>query len=141
MIQKEVSAQVPEKKNSEGEITQKLLGPVTVLVNYAETLEEASELYGPEAILSNAFANWKVTLQSNVRSSLKSGLTEDQIQDKLIDAKMGVAQVGGRVDPQTAFIAKFKMATPEGQAEMLDMLRTAAEEQLGQLKVSGSTFS
>ena len=128
MIQKEVGAQVPEKKDSEGKVTQAQLGPVSVLVNYAETLEEAAEMYGEEAILTNAFANWKVTLQSNVRSSLKSGLTEDQIQDKLIDAKMGVAQVGGRVDPQTAFIAKFKMATPEGQAEMLEMLRAAAQE-------------
>ena len=40
---------------------------------------------------------------------------------------MGVAQTGGRVDAQTAFIAKFKMATPEGQAEMLQLLRDAAQ--------------
>ena len=126
MLQKEVTAQVPEKKNDEGEVTQAALGPATIILNYPESMEEAVEMYSDEAILSNAFRNWAVTIQSNIRSSLKAGLTVEQIQDKLGTAVMGVASVGGRVDAQTAFIAKFKMATPEKQGEMLEMLRDAA---------------
>ena len=129
MIQKEVTAQVPEKKDAEGVVTQKALGPVTVFVNYPETLEEAQGWAGADAILSNAFANFRVNpIQSGIRAALKQGLNQEQIQEKLGNAVMGVAQVGGRVDAQTAFIAKFKMATAEGQAEMLALLRDAAQE-------------
>jgi len=128
MIQKEISAQVPEKKDAQGVVTQKGLGPISVVVNYAENLDEALEMYGEEPVLSNAFANWRVTLQSGIRNALKSGLTQEQIQEKIGSAVMGVATSGGRVDAQTAFIAKFKMATPEVQKEMLEMLRQAAQE-------------
>ena len=128
MIQKEVTAQVPEKKDSEGEVTQPLLGPATLLVGYPESLEEAEGWCSQDAILSDAFANWKVVLQSGIRAALKAGMTMDQIQEKYGTAVMGVAQTGGRVDAQTAFIAKFKMSTPEQQAEMLDKLREAAQE-------------
>ena len=129
MIQKEITAQVPEKKDSEGNITQQALGPVTIIVNYPETRDEGRDWAGDEAILSNAFANFRVNpIQSGIRSALKAGLNQDQIQENLGSAVMGVAQIGGRVDTQTAFIAKFKIATPEKQAEMLDLLREAAEE-------------
>jgi len=120
MIQKEVSAKVPAKDD-------KPEMEAVVVVNFADSLDEALEMYGEEATLSNAYANWKVTLQANIRSKLKSGLTQEQIQDQLAGAKMGVAASGGRVDAQTAFIAKFKMATPEKQAEMLALLKTAAQ--------------
>jgi len=125
-IQKEVTAKVPQKKDDEGNVTQEAM-EATIFVNYAETVEEAVEMFGAEALLSNAFANWRVTLQSNIRSSLKSGLTPDQVHEKLSSAVMGVAQAGVRMDPQAAFIAKFKMATPEQQAEMLEKLKDAAE--------------
>ena len=128
MIQKEVTAQVPEKKNAEGEVVQTQLGPATVLVDYPEGFEEALEMFGEEPVLSNAFGNWRVVLQGNIRAELKAGNDQDAIQSKLGGAKMGVAQAGGRVDVQTAFIAKFKTATPDKQAEMLEMLRGAAQE-------------
>ena len=129
MLQKEVTAQVPEKKDAEGEVTQNALGPVTVFVDYPETLEEAEEWAGGDAILSNAFANFRVNpIQSGIRAALKNGLTQEQIQDKLGKAVMGVAQVGGRVDTQAAFIAKFKMANAEEQGKMLELLRDAAQE-------------
>ena len=120
MIEKEISAKVPGKGGAEDMAA-------TIVVEYPETLEEAEEIYGQEAILSNAFANWKVTLQSNIRTSLKSGLNPAQVQDKLGTAKMGVAQVGGKVDVQAAFIAKLKMATPEEQENMIKALKEAAQ--------------
>ena len=128
MIQKEVTAEVPEKKDGEGNVTQQKLGPCTIMVNYPETLDEAKEWAGDEAILSNAFAHFKVSpVQSGIRSMLKQGLNQEQIQERLGTAVMGVAREGGRVDAQTAFVAKFKMSTPEQQAEMLELLRGAAQ--------------
>lgn len=123
MIQKEVSAKVPIKEGR----NKKELSAVA-FVNFTDKLDEAVEMYGEEAILSNCFANWRVTLQSNIRTSLIAGMSEADIQAKLKDAKMGVAQAGARVDAQTAYIAKFKMATEPEQAKMLAELREAAKK-------------
>lgn len=125
MKQATVTAEVPERKK-DGKVVQEQLGPVTVSVDYTDDIQEATQMYGPEAILSNAFANWRVVLQSNIRSSLKKGLDVQTIQDKLKSAKMGVAQAGG-VDPQQAYLAMFQSATPERQAEMLAELQTKAK--------------
>jgi len=122
MIQKDVSARVPaNEKNGTEEMT------AAIVVNYTDDLSEAEEMFGGEAILTNAFRNWAVTLQSGIRGALKAGMSPEQIQDKFADAKMGVAMIGAKVDAETAFIAKFKTATPEKQAEMLDMLKVAAQ--------------
>jgi hypothetical protein len=123
MIEKIVEATVPANE-AKGTLA---IGPAQITVQFAETLEEASQMYGEEAVLSNAFANWRVTLQSNIRGKLKAGFTPDQIQESLGSAKMGVATGGVKVDAQQAFIMKFKTATPEKQAEMLEMLRAAAQ--------------
>lgn len=122
MIQKDVSAKVPaDIEKGTIEVS------ATVLVNFAETVEEAVQMYGEEAVLSNAFANWRVTLQSNIRAKIKAGISPEEIQRSLADAKMGVAATGIKVDAQAAFLMKFKTSTPEKQAEMLNMLREAAQ--------------
>ena len=121
MIKQQVTANVPanEKKGT------KALS-ATVEVNYSDKIEEAVQMFGAEAILTNAFANWRVTLQSNIRSALKRGETQEQIQDRLKDAKMGVAQQGVKVDPVQAYIARFQNATPEEQKKMLAELQKKA---------------
>lgn len=130
MTQKEATAQVPEKKDSEGNVTQKQLGPITVLVNYPETLEEAQSWTTEAAILSNAFAHWKVNqLQSGIRTGLKAGKTQEEIQAMLGNSVMGVAREGARVDPVDAYAAMFATATPDKQAEMLADLQARAEAQ------------
>jgi cell division protein YceG involved in septum cleavage len=116
MKQIEISAKDPKSDKS-----------ATITVNYADTVEEAVQMFGEEAILSNAMANWRVTLQANIRNSLKAGHYAEEIAEKLSGAKMGVATTGTRMDATSAFIAKFRSATPEGQAELLNMLRTAAQ--------------
>ena len=128
MIQKEVTAQVPEKKDAEGNITQNQLGPVTGFVNYPETLAEAEEMYGADAILSNAFANWRVVVQAGIRTDLKKGKSADDILEACAGAVMGVAREGGKVDPMQAVIAKFKMSDDAGKADILAQLQAAAEE-------------
>ena len=116
-----VDAKVPANKEKG---TEELVGAVTV--NYAENIAEAVEMFGEEAILSNALANWKVTLQGNIRSGLRKGETAEALGKRLSSAKMGVAQTGGRVDPIQAYLASFQSATPEKQQEMLKELQARA---------------
>lgn len=121
----QVEAQVPENK----EKGQKQIGPFAITVKYPETLEEAKKVYGEEAVLSNAFANWRVTLQGNMRSGMKKGETQEQLQQRLGSAVMGVAQSGARVDPVQAYLAQFQNATPEEQQKMLqDLQKRAAKK-------------
>jgi hypothetical protein len=118
-----VEAKVPANKEKG---TKEMHGTATV--QFAENLDEARKAYGEEAILSNALANWKVTLQSNIRAGLKRGETPEQIAARLKDAKMGVAQTGAKVDPVQAYLAKFASATPEEQQKMLADLKKRAQK-------------
>ena len=131
MSQKEVTAQVPEKKDAGGVVTQVALGPVTVIIDYPDSFEEALGWCSEEAMLSNAFANFKVSpIQALIRTALKAGKTADQIQEEAEKIVMGVArQGGGKVDYKVAYIAKFRTSTPEVRAEMLAELREGAQAQ------------
>ena len=114
---KEVNAKSPKLERS-----------TDVVVNFGETLEESVEMFGGDAVNSNAFANWRVTLQAAIRRGHDANKTDEQIQEELIDAKMGVAVTGAAVDPIQASLLKFKLMTPEGQAEYLEQLKAAAAE-------------
>ena len=105
------------------------LGPVTVTVQTGDTAADMIKLYGDEAVKSNAEANWRVTLQSNIRAGLKRGETAEQIQARLKDAKLGVAQAGIKVDAEQAYLALFQSATPKERAKMLAELKKRAAEQ------------
>jgi len=126
MEKKQVTAEVPERKDAQGQVTQAQLGPVTVEVPFPETFEEAQKWSNAEAILSNAFANWRVTLQANIRSALKRGETPEEIQSRLSGAVLGVAQTGGKIDVESAFKAKFASATPEEKKKLIAQLRELA---------------
>jgi len=102
------------------------LGPVTITVKTGKDLKEMVQMFGEEAIKSNAEANWVVTLQGNIRAGLRRGETPEQIQARLANAKMGVAQKGTKVDPVQAYLAKFQSATPEEQQKMLAELKKRA---------------
>ena len=109
-----ITAVVPENKEKG---TEKLTGSVTI--QYPENVKEAVDVYGEEAILSNAFANFRVTIQGNIRSGLKKGEDLKSIAARLAGAKMGVATAGAKVDPVEAYIAMFQSATPEKRKTML----------------------
>lgn len=120
-----IEATVPEKKDATGKVVQKgVSGNLTV--EYAETLDEAKKVYGEEAVLTNAFANWRVTLQAALRSAMKRGETPEQYQTRLGVAKMGIANTGAKVDPVQAYLARFASATPEQQKKMLAELQARA---------------
>ncbi len=123
-----VSARIPEKKDANGNVITPQLGPVAVTVQSGETAEEMIQMFGSNAVASNAEANWIVTLQSGIRSGLKKGETAEQIQTRLSGAKMGVAVEKVRVDPVQAYLAMFAQSTPEKQAEMLRELQERAQQ-------------
>ena len=117
-----VTAKVPankEKKTAE-------LGPCTIVVNTGKDEIEMVQMFGAEAVKSNAEQNWIVTLQSNIRAGLKKGETPEQIQARLKDAKMGIAAKGIKVDPIQAYLASFQSATPAEQKAMLAELSKRA---------------
>ena len=121
-----VTAKVPAKKATGDKPATPELGPCTIVVSTGKDDKEMVQMFGAEAVKTNAEANWAVTLQSNIRSGLKKGETPDQIAARLKDAKMGVAQKGVQIDPVQAYLAKFQGATPEEQQKMLAELKSRA---------------
>ena len=117
-----VTAKVPANKEKG---TQEL-GPCTVSVTTGKNAAEMVQMFGQEAVKTNADANWTITLQGNIRSGLRKGETCVQIADRLKDAKMGIAQRGVQIDPVQAYMAKFESATPDVQAKMLAELKQRA---------------
>ena len=121
-----VEAKVPEKKDAQGNVTQPQLGPIQITVQTGKTAEECIQLFGADAVKTNADANWVVTLQSNMRGGLKKGETQATLQTRLGGAKMGVAAKGIKIDPVQAYLAQFASATPDAQRQMLAELQARA---------------
>jgi hypothetical protein len=121
-----VQATVPEKKNAAGEVERAQIGPFVISIDTGATAMELIELYGDDAVKTNALANFVVTLQGNMRAGMLKGESQEALQARLANVKMGVAIKGVKVDPEQAYIAAFKSATPEKQKEMLAKLREQA---------------
>ncbi len=129
MQQREVTAQVPEKKSADGEVTQVALGPVTIAVDFPESYEASVGWCTEEAMLSNAFAQFKVSpIQAGIRAMLKAGKTQEEIQAALGNTVMGVARAGVTVDTKAAYKALFFASSPEDQAKMIKDLREQAKK-------------
>ncbi|MCK5607072.1 hypothetical protein KAR91_34630 [Candidatus Pacearchaeota archaeon] len=106
-----VSAKAP-KIDKEGSVT----------VQTGKTVEEATQMFGGEQVLSNANANWRVTLQAAVRRYLTAGKSPEEIQGLLGSAKMGVATE--RIsDPLAAATAKFETLDEAGQKAFIKQLK------------------
>lgn len=98
----------------------------TITVQTGADIKEMVQMFGDEAVKSNANANWTVTLQNSIRQGIRRGETQEQLQGRLGTAKMGVKVVGAKVDPKQAYLAQFAAATPEQQKEMLKELQERA---------------
>jgi hypothetical protein len=99
----------------------------SVTIQVPETLDEARQMYGDAAILSNAMANGIITLQAGIRRELKAGKTQAEIAAKLSGWKLGVAVERSAVDPKAAFLARFAAMTPEEQAAEIKKLQEVAK--------------
>lgn len=130
-----VQAQVPERKDATGKVLQAAVGPFTIEVVTGTTAQEMIEMFGAEAVKTNAESNWTVTLQGNMRAGMKKGESQEQLQARLGVAKMGVAQRGAIIDPIQAYMATFASATPEKQAQMIAELKAKATAQPADSKV------
>lgn len=101
----------------------------TVNVNYGENCDESVEMFGAEAVNSNAFANGVVTIQAGIRSGHKAGLSDEAIQKKYDDWKLGVAiaKTGGAITVE-AMLAKTKTMTEDELADYIALLRQQAAD-------------
>lgn len=101
---------------------------VQVNIQVPETCEEAIQVFGAENVLSNALANWTVTLQSAIRRYLRAGKTQEEIQGLLANAKMGAA-LERISDPKAAMLAKFNSMSQEEKAAFIAELQAKAAGQ------------
>ena len=106
----------------------KELGPATITVDTGETAAEMIQMFGDEAVRSQAQGAWVVSLQGAIRSGLKRGEEEAVMQTRLGSAKMGISSKGAQIDPTQAYQAQFLAATPEDQVKMIKQLQQRAAE-------------
>lgn len=127
----QINAKIPAKDGKPEKIATITVEYPDYEVDAKKAYGEAALAYGEAAVLSNAFSNWRVTLQANVRGGLDKGESQEQIQTRLGSSKMGVAAAGIRVDPIAAFTAEFASATPEKQQQMIADLQAKAQAARG----------
>jgi len=100
----------------------------SIVVQAPETAAEAIQVFGDEAVNSNALANWVVKLQGNVRSGLGKGEDPKAMQARLGGSKMGVAASKAAMDPKAAWLASYQAADPKTRKQMkADLLKQAEE--------------
>ena len=118
----QVTAKVPANKDKG---TPEMVGAITVKA--PENIKEAEQMFGGDAVVSNAISNWVVTLQGNIRGGLKRGEDAKALQTRLGGAKMGVAAAKAQADPKAAWLAQYQAATPEERKKMKKELLAQAE--------------
>ena len=116
----EVSATDPGKEKG---VQVREASTAKIEVQTGETALEAIELFGDEAVLSNAVANWVVTLQSGIRRMLVAGKSQEEIQKEVGDSKMGVSRAKTGVSAQTAIKKKWAGWSSEERAAFIKELK------------------
>jgi len=115
MTDLKVSAKLPksEKDGRPNDLEAVITVKFPDMADPTAALAEAVKEFGAGAVLSNAKANWVITLQGNIRSRLKKGQDAATIQAGLGSAKMGVAVAKVATDPKAGALAYMKTLTPE----------------------------
>ena len=95
----------------------------TIYIQAGNSAVESIDMFGDEAVNSNAIRNWKITIQSGMRGLIKAGKSQAEIQAKYKDAKLGVA-ADRTTDPAGALVAKWDSYSAEEQASILKQLKS-----------------
>jgi len=125
-----IAAKVPgdKEKGTKDKVASVDVGFVDVEGDINKALQEAVQMFGAKAILTNAFANWRVTLQGNIRAGLQRGESQQDLQARLGDAKMGIATAGAKVDVEQAYLARLMAMSPQERAKKIDELKSKAKQ-------------
>ena len=128
MIKTSIKATSPksEKKNRPEEKS------ATIQVDWVDVekdpdaaLEELKQMCGAKAIITNAFANFRVTVQGSIRTGLDNGETQEQIQARLASVRMGVTIKGAARDAEAEYLAKLDSADDDEAQAMVERLQQA----------------
>jgi len=94
----------------------------TILVDFGETAVESIKLFNDDAVNSNAFANGRVTIQAGIRSMMKAGKSDEEIQAAFSVWKLGVAREKGVADPVASLLGRWDTYSEKEQADILSKL-------------------
>lgn len=97
----------------------------SIVYDFGDTLDEAVEKFGADVVLSGFVSKSVITAQAAMRRLLESGLSDEEIQEKMNSWRPGVA-MERTVDPVAALMGKFGSMSPEEQAELLAKLQARA---------------
>jgi len=115
-----ISAKAPDKESGTS-----LEGSATI--NWGEIPEETVELYGGEAVDSNALASAVVTIQGGIRRMLRAKKTPAEIQASFDGWKLGVA-IARVSDPTAAILAKWPTMSEEERAAFIKDLKSSEKK-------------
>jgi hypothetical protein len=96
----------------------------TVQYNYGDTLQEAIELFGEEAVYSLYAAKADIWVQDFARARMKAGDSLESIQAKLDARKIGVV-TRTKKDPVQTFLTNFAKMSDAQKAGLLEQMKAA----------------
>lgn len=95
----------------------------TTPYSFPESLDEAKKMWGEDVCLSRLNANVTIFVQGGMRGVLAKGGTAEEAAAHGAKMVPGVQAQRFGVDPEQAFLAKFRAADPEEKKRMLAMLK------------------
>ena len=99
-------------------------------IEIPETAQGMIEAYGDAAVKDNAWANFKITIQSAIRRMLEADKSDDEIQTTVSAMKMGVSlpRAGGGMTVTTAknkLLGAWSEMTDEERKAFMTALKAA----------------
>lgn len=93
-------------------------------ITFGETAEESIEMFGGDAVNSNALANATVTIQAGIRRLLTAGKSPEEVQSAFSGWKLGVA-IARVADPAAAILAQWPTMSKEDKAAFMSKLKAS----------------
>ena len=93
--------------------------------NGPETGAEAIEMFGDEVVLTNFIGNIRVTAQGAMRRMIEKRMKIGEISERMKTWRPGIA-LSRDIDPEQAFLAKYRSSDPKERKRMLALLKEEA---------------